>query len=123
MNKRIGNLEFRPASYLLPKDKWPEKPAYHIDIWYPNGYYGREKDFIEDGEFYLYPDMPNCRIHKDCFKSKESCMAIASFNYNEHEEFYELSFVGDRPIHYLDTPELREDFFELIQYGNKVLNE
>lgn len=42
--KRIGDLEFAPASYLLPKEKWPENPFWHIDYWYPNGYYGREFD-------------------------------------------------------------------------------
>lgn len=29
-NKRIGNLEIRQASYLLPKDKWPKNPSYDI---------------------------------------------------------------------------------------------
>ena len=66
--KRIGDLEFRPATYLLPKDKWPKNPAYHIDYWYPNGYYGRENEFIKEGDWYLYPDNHHCRVHKDCFK-------------------------------------------------------
>ena len=54
--KRIENLEFSPASYLLPKEKWPENPSWHIDYWYPNGYYGRESEFIKEGDWYLYPD-------------------------------------------------------------------
>ncbi len=118
-SKRIGNIGFQQASYLLPKEKWPEKPAWHIDYWYPNGYYGKESEFVKENEdWYHCPGHPNCRIHKDCFKNAEVCMAIASFDYNDG--FYELHFVGDRPINL--SKEERETFWELIQYGNTVLN-
>ena len=46
--KRIEDLEFRPASYLLPKEKYPKNPSYDINYWYPNGYYGRDEEFPED---------------------------------------------------------------------------
>ena len=121
MKKRIGNLEFCPASYLLPKEEWPEKPSWHIDYWYPNGYYGRESEFIKKGDWYLLPDNKHCRIHKDCFKNPQCCMAIASFNYNENEGCYELEFVGDRPIQL--TKEERDIFWELLEYGFKQLND
>ena len=118
--KRIGDLEFRQATYLLPKEKLPENPAWHIDYWYPNGYYGRESEFIKDGDWYLYPDNHHFRVHKDCFKNPQSCMAIASFNYNSHEGCYELEFVGDRPM---SLPrELKETFWELLKYGFNQLN-
>lgn len=120
-NKRIGNLEIRPATYLLSKDKWPEKGAYHIDYWYPNGYYGRESEFLKDGDWYVYPDHSNCRVHKDCFKNPQSCFAIASFSYNEHEGCYEFEFVGSRPLQI--TKEERDIFWKLIEYGFKELNE
>ena len=119
-SKRIENLEFGPASYLLPKEEYPKNPAWHIDYWYPNGYYGRESEFIKEGDWYLYPDNPHCRVHKDCFKNPQSCMAIASFNYNNHEGCYELEFVGDRPIQL--TKEERDIFWELLEYGFKQLN-
>ena len=126
--KRIGDLEFSPASYLLPKERWPENPAWDIDYWYPNGYYGRESEYIhpvvagiEQKDWYVNPMYPFGRIHKDCFKNPQSCMTIASFNYNSHEGCYELGFVGDRPIQL--TKEERDIFWELLEYGFKQLNE
>lgn len=119
-NKRIGDLEFRPATYLLPKNEYPKNPAWHIDFWYPNAYYGKESEYIKEGDWYLYPNSPHCRVHKDCFKHPQSCMAIASFNYNNHEGCYELEFVGDRPLSL--SKEDREIFWELLEYGFKQLN-
>ena len=121
-SKRIKNLEFRRATYLLPEDQWPENPSYHIDYWYPNPYYGHDDDYPEDPSspsFRLYPTYPNCRVHKDCFKNPESCFAIASFDYDK-EGYYELHFIGDRPLDL--TKEERETFWEIIEYGDKVLN-
>ena len=118
--KRIKDLEFAPVSYLFPKEKWPENPSWHINYWYPNGYYKRESEFIKEGDWYLYPDNYHCRVHKDCFKNPQSCMAIASFNYNDHEGCYELKFVGDRPIQL--TKEERDIFWKLLEYGFKQLN-
>ena len=125
INKRIGNLEIRQASYLLPKEKWPKYPSYHIDYWYPNGYYGRESEFIhpielgiENTDWYCYPDIPHCKIHKDCFKNPQSAMSIASFN--RIDGYYQLSFIDDRPLKI--TKEERDIFWELIEYGYKELN-
>jgi len=120
MNRRIENLEFAPATYLLPKDKWPEHPSYHINYYYPNIYYNRESEFIKDGDWYKYPDNQFCRIHKDCFKNEQSCMAIASFEYDNHEGYYNIRFVGDRPLDM--TEEEREIFWQLLRYGDLVLN-
>lgn len=124
-SKRIEDLEFRPASYLLPENKWPENPAYDIVLWYPNLYYGRDDEFPEDpsdNSYRLDPKYQNHRIHKSCFKYPESCFTIASFDYDSHENFYELHFCLDRPIEYLNTPEKREIFWELIKYGDAHLN-
>lgn len=117
--KRIGNLEFRKATYLGDE---PEYPSWHIDYWYPNYYYGREDEFPEDPEnkaFRLYPDNHNCRVHKDCFKHKETCMAIASFDYDK-EGYYVIQFIGDRPLDL--NKEERELFWQLLEYGDKQLN-
>ena len=117
--KRIGNLEFAPASYLLPKEKWPKNPSWHINFWYPNGYYGRESEFEKEGDWYIDNRYGlRCRIHKDCFKNPESCMAIASFDYDDG--YYELRYVSDRPLSL--TKEERETFWTLIEYGYKCLN-
>ena len=123
--KRIGDLEFSPASYLLPKEKWPKHPAWSIDMWIPNFYYGKDDEYPEDtldNSYRICPKYPRHRIHKECFKHPETCFTLASFEYDEHEDFYELQFCGDRPIEYLNTPEKREVFWELLEYGNKQLN-
>lgn len=120
-NKRIGNLEFRKATYLGEE---PNHPTYQILMWQPNKYYGHDDDYPEsetDPDFRIYPDYPQCRIHKSCFKHPETCFAIAGFEYDSHEPCYELRFVGSRPVECLDTPELREIFWELIKYGDKQL--
>lgn len=117
--KRIENLEFRQATYLLPKKNWPSNPSWHIDYFYPNTYYGRENDYIREGDWY-YPSKDSIsRIHKSCFKSPEVSMAIASFDY-DNEGYWQLSFIGDRPL-CLDEKE-REIFWELIKYGYEQLN-
>ena len=46
---RIDNLEFRKSSYL---GEPPEHIGWEICQYQPNGYYGRESEFIKDGEFY-----------------------------------------------------------------------
>ena len=120
MKKRIGNLEFAPATYLLPKDNWPKHPAYHINYYYPNAYYGHESEYIKEGDWYKYPNNSFCRIHKDCFKHEQSCMAIASFNYDDRNECYDIRFIGDRPLEI--TKEEREIFWELLNYGYRLLN-
>ena len=43
--KRINNLEFKVATYLLKNP--PEIKAYHINRYMPNCYYGHESDFIK----------------------------------------------------------------------------
>ena len=124
-NKRIKDLEFRPSSYLLPKEEYPENASWDIILWYPNNYYGRDNEFPEDQldkSYRIDPKYPGHRIHKSCFKGKECCFTLASFDYDKHEGFYELHFCLDRPIEYLDTLEKREAFWNLLEYGNKQLN-
>jgi hypothetical protein len=117
MRKRINNLEFREATYLGSP---PEHIGYHIDKWEPNGYYKRESEFIKvDSEFYCYPDNPYCKVHRNCFKHPETSYAIAAFHYNDHEECYELEFVGNRPINL--NEEERKIFWGLLEFGFKYL--
>lgn len=122
-NKRIENLEFRPSSYLLPREKWPEHIGYSIDYWYPNAYYGKEEDYDQDPRYpdwYYVKGSQFAKVHKDCFKHPESCMAVGLFEYNEHEECYEFSFVGDRPVQL--TEKERQIFWVLVEYGFEKLN-
>ena len=124
MKKRINNLEFKPASYLLPKNKWPDHPAWDIVKWYPNEYYNKQDEFIPikgDPKFYQHPEFTFCKVHKDCFKYPETCYSIATFEYDEHENFYELHFVCDRPLD-LNEDEIKT-FWELIKFGNTYLND
>lgn len=120
--KRIDNLEFRKATYLGDE---PKNPSYSIDMWCANQYYGHDNEYPEhqlDNSYRTDPKYPFHRIHKSCFKHPEYCFTIASFNYDSHENFYELHFCGDRPIEYLNTPEKREIFWELVKYGDSKLN-
>ena len=119
-SKRIGNLEIRKAVYICRDEDLPKHISYHIDKWEPNGYYGREADFVKDGEYYRPNDKhySYCRIHKDCFKNRETCYSIASFDWDR--DSYEFRFIGDRPLNL--TEEEKKIFWELIDYGFKNLN-
>lgn len=122
---RIENLRLKKACYIGEE---PEMPSIHIDKIEPNSYYGHEDDYewSEDGESAFWKNNEtgethyNMRINKSCFENPESCFAIASFDYDEHEDFYELHFVGDRPLD-LDENE-REVFWNIIKIGNEILN-
>ena len=115
--KRIGNLMFRQATYL---GQQPEFSNWHIDFFYPNSYYGKENKYIKEGDYYIKDKSSSYyRIHKDCFKHKESCYSIATFIRDE-EEFYKFSFIGARPLS-LNKEELK-NFWEVVKYGYKELN-
>lgn len=115
---RIGNLELRKASYLC---KEPEVPAYHIDKWVPNEHYKQERKYIKDGDYYRPKNCSlNYKIHKNCFKNPESCYSIASFD-RDKEGFYELHFIGDRPLFLLNKEE-KEIFWKLMSIGDNILN-
>lgn len=119
VNKRIGSLQLRKASYLGQE---PENPSYHIDKWYPNDYYGNEDKYIDEGDYYRDPrhECGFIRISKSCFKNKEHSFAVAGFVWDEHEECYELHFIGDRPLGL--SKDEREIFWELAELGYSELN-
>ena len=122
MTKRIGNLEFRKASYLCGEEDLPKHIGYDINKWVPNSYYGKESDFIKDSEFYR-PNSEHysfCRIHKDCFTHPEYCYSISRFYWDNSEGCYEFEFIGNRPTQLIE--EERKVFWELVDYGFKQLN-
>lgn len=117
--KRINTLEFREATYLT--DTPPEMKSFHIDRWQPNNYYGKESEYIEgENGFYINPKNKYHKIHKSCFQHPEYCYAIAEFEYDYHENYYEFKWIGDRPLDL--TTEEEKDFKKLIIYGFEVLN-
>lgn len=116
---RKGNLEFTESSYLCDP---PEHIGYSIVKWEPNNYYGRESEFIKDGEVY-HPNNEHYKfisIHQSCFKSPETSYVVASWYWNNYEDCYDLSFVGDRPLNL--TSEEWVTFKELLEYGFKQIN-
>ncbi len=125
LKKRIGELEFSKAGYLCEEKYIPENPSYQINVYYPNCYYGKESEFIKEGDYFLPKDEKYSswwKVHKSCFKYPECSLAIASFDWNKKENCYDFNWIGDRPLDYLKTPELRENFFELIKFGFHSLN-
>lgn len=116
---RIGDLEFGPCTYLCEP---PKNPSWEIKMWYPNFYYGKKDQYEYEGNgMYIDPKFRAHRIHESCFKHPESCYTLGSFRYIEKEDFYEFQFCGKRPMDL--KPENREPFWELLVYGNYVLNE
>lgn len=116
---RKDNLEYRICSYL---GNPPEHIGWEICKWEPNNYYGRESDFIKDGDYY-HPNSKNynfVHIHKDCFKHPESSYTIASWYWDDHEGCYDLEFCGNRPM--LLSDKEWQTFRELLDYGFRQLN-
>ena len=115
---RKGNLEFRKCSYIGAP---PNPISYEICVWQPNMYYGKEQDYIKKNNYYIPKDSIDkyFKIHKDCFKNPETCYQIGIFRYDKHDDMYEFSFCGDRP---LDSIVDWNIFRELIEYGFNKLN-
>lgn len=113
---RINNLELRKATYL---GDGPVIPNYEIVKWEPNTRYKQQRKYIKDGDYYRPKNSNNCRIHKSCFKHPEYCYSIALF-VRDKEGYYELSFVGDRPIN-LEEEDVTI-FWKIISMGYNILN-
>lgn len=123
-SKRVGQFEFRVASYLFDDPKTMEHPSYVIDLWYPNTYYGKIDQFHKvEGEYYVSNEKPHCYMSKSIFEKPELCYSIAEFNYNEKEACYEFSWIGDRPLKVINNNELNPVFNNLIEYGFHELSD
>ena len=91
-HRRKGNIQIRRTTDIRGKE-YDE-----VIVWYPNSFYGREKDYNFDGkENYIYKDAPHCRIHKSCFEHPESCYTIATIEWNGAGDEFHLRTVGLRP--------------------------
>ncbi len=75
----------------------------------PNSLYGRENDYVKDGEWYVGEF---CRYHENCFTKPESHYVIAFI------ENGIVDFVGDRAIE-LELMQEMIDFLFLLRSGIK----
>ena len=96
---------------------------YEIVKWQPNGYYGKEQEYIDNGweltgGFYR---LNNTSISAGCFKNPETCYTIATLTYDADEYCCDLKTVGPRLLE-LDKKE-REDFFAVYEYADDRIQE
>lgn len=104
--KRIGNI------CVVPRGD-DDRYAYEVLMYYPNPYYGHEKDFVKvDGtDYYEYPDNPFCKIHEGCFKNEESCYVVAFITNAEEPD---VVSVGLRPWELKGSDDIA--FREILKY-------
>ena len=95
MRIRINDIECRSTIYR-PKE-------YEIVKWYENSYYGKEKQYLEQGyEKVVYDDgswgmkAKSHTINESCFKYPESCYVIAWLKPNYGEPDIDMKTVGSR---------------------------
>lgn len=97
---------------------------YEVVKWYPNRYYGKEKDYIYDekGKYFYHKDCPQCHIDKYLFSIKETCCTICFIEYNDHEDCWEVRNVGNRPFTDVSMEEYK-DYRDVVMHMLKQLNE
>lgn len=117
---RIGNLALNHCSYLGEK---PEHPSICIDLYYNNPDYNQQDKYkTKDGVWFTSNEYGiSWRKHISCFKHKESCYSLASWEYDSNEPCWELKFIGNRPLQL--TKEERMIFFDLVEKGYKYLED
>jgi hypothetical protein len=115
---RINNIEFRTTG----------RNRGEIIKWYPNNYYGKLEQYLNDGWEDVGPgimskgeDHYGCTISKDCFKNKESCFVVAWVQFDESNDCCDMTTVGPRVIE-LDKEE-RDTFFEVYELADKKLTQ
>lgn len=126
INIQIENLRFGKAYYLC---KPPKFPSYHINIVEHNDLYDafkRGEYALEEGNntsyVYVGPDEEHRKwsSHYDesCFKSETSEYAVAAFQYNEHEQRYELNVFRWNELLDLKDDSILENFWKLVKMVN-----
>jgi len=96
---------------------------YEIIKWYPNGYYGKEQEYVDNGwelsgGFYRND---NVSIHENCFVNPESCYTVATLHYDDGEGCCDMHTVGPRLLQ-LSKSE-RADFFAVYEYAEDRIRE
>jgi hypothetical protein len=96
---------------------------YEIVKWFPNCYYGKEQEYVDNGYvlsggFYRNA---NVSISESCFENPESCCTIATLHYDDSEGCCDMHTVGSRLLD-LDKQE-RADFFAVYEYAEDRIRE
>lgn len=114
VNYRIGDIEFRSTR------SWNGSFYYEVVMYYPNGYYGHEDDYVFDEmrQMYHYKDNEFCFIDPSCFKHEESCYTLARFEKNSDDE-YDIRSIGSRPFEI--SPKDITDYVACVKYGFNYL--
>ena len=112
MRIRINNIECRFS-----------QGRYEIVKWFPNCYYGKEQEYIDNGYvlsggFYRNA---NVSIGESCFKNPESCYTIATLHYDDGEGCCDMHTIGSRLLD-LNKSE-RADFFAVYEYAEDRIRE
>lgn len=114
----------REATYLIKQQV--EHKSWHIDLYYPNSYYGKKQEYINngytlDGDYLSKSSTYGCtRIHVNVFERKNSCISVAEFEYNSKEDCYEFRYIGKRPLDL--NEEDKKSFDTLVTIGFNMLN-
>ena len=96
---------------------------YEIVKWFPNSYYGKEQEYVDNGYvlsggFYRNA---NVSISESCFENPESCCTIATLHYNDDEGCCDMQTIGPRVLE-LSKPD-RTDFFAVYEYAEDRIRE
>lgn len=130
--KRIGNIEI--SNFYIDENGIPKPNQSHItksfnyfsiDKVYSNEYYGKESEYIFNGDSYRSSDH-SCRIDPSCFKHPETKFMLARWeDMDNDEKSPDLRFIGKRPIEL--TEEELKDFWSCVKIGQEhiesVLND
>ncbi len=85
-----------------------------------NPYFGKESEYILNGEFYQKTKDSISKIHKNCFKNSESSYVLAYWiDINHDERTPDLKFVGGRPFDL--TKDEMVDFMALAKCGQQEI--
>ena len=96
---------------------------YEIVKWQPNGYYGKEQEYRDNGweltgGFYR---LNTTSISEGCFVNPETCYTVATLHYDDDERCCDMKTVGSRLLE-LSRPE-RADFFAVYEYADDRIQE
>lgn len=96
---------------------------YEIVKWFPNCYYGKEQEYVDNGYvlsggFYRNA---NVSISESCFENPESCCTIATLHYDDGEGCCDMHTIGSRLLD-LNKSE-RADFFAVYEYAEDRIRE
>lgn len=96
---------------------------YEIVKWFPNCYYGKEQEYVDNGYvlsggFYRNA---NVSISESCFENPESCCTVATLHYDDGEGCCDMHTIGSRLLD-LNKSE-RADFFAVYEYAEDRIRE